>query len=208
MLGYNIFIFHSANSTDHSDSEIGPVPLQTQGDKQMSPRGWSQSGRECHTKEKPLEGDSSAIIPKPYRQLGWTQTNNARRRRKIGQCKQSQAGRMKVLWWPITISSRHVWNGRLQERLLLEPNPAMETCASTPGGSCGSSLKHDLVPTGALGTFFMAPPITEESIILFMHMDLTSNRCKAFIRSYKPNSLDKEIPGISFPSHWENEEVK
>lgn len=28
MLGYNILIFHSANSTDHSDSEICPVPPQ------------------------------------------------------------------------------------------------------------------------------------------------------------------------------------
>lgn len=60
-------------------------------ERQMSPRGRSQSGREYRPQERPLEDDSNAIIPKPYGQRAWTQTDHARGRREVGQCKESHA---------------------------------------------------------------------------------------------------------------------
>lgn len=36
----------------------------------MSPRGWSQSGRECPRREKPLEGDSNPIVPRMDPEMG------------------------------------------------------------------------------------------------------------------------------------------
>lgn len=82
MLVYNILIFYSTNSTDHSDSEISPVPPQNTNRQTNVTQGVITFKEGVPHEIKPLEGDSSSIIPKLYRQLAWTKRNNACRREK------------------------------------------------------------------------------------------------------------------------------
>lgn len=48
MLVYNILIFHSTNSTDHSDSEISPVPPQNTNRQTNVTQGMITFKEECH----------------------------------------------------------------------------------------------------------------------------------------------------------------
>lgn len=74
----------------------------------------------------------------------------------------------------------------------LESNLAMETLTLILGNSCCSSLKYELIPMGALKTFFVIPPTRVYTII---NANLSNNRGRAFVWSYKINSRGKESPG-------------